>query len=251
MTTLTPQTTVGELVAQRPARARVFERLGIDYCCGGRLPLEQACVKRSLDLDAVLADLRDSDASIDPSPERDWTAASATELADHIEAVHHAYLRSELPRLHAMTAKVANVHGAHRRGLVELRNVFDKFTRELSAHMAKEERILFPWIRLLEGAGAVPTGVSHPVAQMVHEHDDAGEDLARMRALTDGFTPPLDACGTYRAMLDGLKDLEADMHAHVHKENNILFPKALSLEKTRAGAQPGSCCTPTSGCCGG
>lgn len=250
MTTWT-QRTVGQLVVERPARARIFERLGIDYCCGGRLSLAEACAKRGLEPDDVAAQLRAADEAADAEPpSRDWAAASAAELADHIEATHHAMLRRELPRLAEMAAKVAQAHGARHPGLVRLRNVFDKFACELNAHMAKEERVLFPWIRVLEsGADGAPAGVGNPVAQMIHEHDSAGEDLSQMRALTDGFTPPPGACGTWRAMLDGLRELEADMHQHVHKENNILFPKALELERAR-GARGSSCsCGPR--CCGG
>ena len=254
MATPVPEMTVGQLVVERPARARVFERLGIDYCCGGRLPLSEACAKRGLDAAMVLEELRADDASAAPAAERDWAAATAAELADNIEATHHAYLKRELPRLIALTRRVAEVHSGHRPSLIELRDVFDKFAHELVSHMTKEERILFPWIRLLESGGDnAPAGVSRPVRQMIREHDDAGADLARRSELTDGFTPPPDACNTYRAMLDGLKHLEADMHTHVHKENNILFPKAERLERERHGAAPGasSCCTPGFGCCGG
>ena len=254
MSTTTPEMTVGQLVVERPARARIFERLGIDYCCGGRLPLSEACSKRGLDTSKVLEELRAADDAAGPAPERDWAAASATELADNIESTHHGYLKRELPRLIALTRRVAEVHGGHRPSLVEVRDVFDKFANEMVEHMGKEERVLFPWIRLLDrGREPAPAGVSRPVNQMIHEHDDAGADLAKLSELTNGFTPPMDACNTYRAMLDGLKHLEADTHTHVHKENNILFPMAVRLEGSRAttGKAGDTCCSHGSGCCGG
>jgi regulator of cell morphogenesis and NO signaling len=243
MSTWTTRTTVGQLVTERPARARIFERLGIDYCCGGRLPLADACAKRGLDPDTVADQIRADDQAADaPDDGPDWAAASASDLADHIEATHHARLREQLPRLTAMAVKVAQVHGGRHPSLVQLRNVFERFALELNSHMAKEERILFPWIRLLEhNADGAPAGVSNPVAQMIHEHDDAGDDLAQMRALTNGFTPPPDACGTWRVLLDELRQLEADMHQHVHKENNILFPKAIELDRARAADAASSC----------
>lgn len=244
--------TVGQLVVERPARARVFERLGIDYCCGGRLPLAEACAKRGLQTEDVTRQIREDDAAGDGPGDagRDWAAATASALADHIETTHHAMLKRELPRLAAMTARVAEVHGSRNAGLVQLRNVFEKFARELNSHMAKEERVLFPWIRVLESGADAPAGVGNPVAQMIHEHDDAGEDLAKMRALTNDYTPPMDACGTWRATLDGLRQLEADMHQHVHKENNILFPRAMEIERARGGA-PGASCSCGPRCCGG
>lgn len=227
-------TTVGELVVERPARARAFERLGIDYCCGGKLPLAEACRKRGLDPHGVVEALDAVEER--QSADRDWSTSPLAELADHIEQTHHAYLREELPRLSAMTKKVAAVHGDTHAGLKELADVFESFAYGLASHMEKEERVLFPMIRVLEQGGpAGGPGIDAPVAAMEEEHDEAGQALQAMRRLTDGFTPPRDACNTYRAMLDGLAQLKADMHAHVHKENNILFPRAQRLAKQSLG----------------
>jgi regulator of cell morphogenesis and NO signaling len=235
----TLQATVGQLVVERPARARVFERFGIDYCCGGGKPLTQACVERGIDVRRVLDVLAALDQQRQPE-ERDWSKLSMTELADHIEATHHAYLKEELPRLAYLTGRVANSHGGHRPELVELHETFLRFRAELESHMAKEERVLFPLCRTLDGAESLPPSVSlllhcgsvkTPVAVMVREHEDAGEALARFRELTDDFTPPPDACNTWHALYDALHQLERDMHQHVHKENNILFPKALRAEQ--------------------
>lgn len=235
---LTAQTTVGQWVTDKPARARVFERLGIDYCCGGRLPLADACAKKGLDPQIVVRELLDIAPSIEP--EIDWAAQGPAALAEHIEQTHHAYLKRELPRITALTTKVAAVHGPSRASLLEVRDVFASFAYEMTAHMTKEERVLFPWIKsLASGAAPASGGISNPIRMMMAEHDSSGEALARLRELTDNYTPPLDACNTYRAMIDALAQLESDTHTHVHKENNILFPMALKLEE--AQADPSSC----------
>lgn len=237
MTTLSPSTTVGELVRDQPGRSRVFEALQIDYCCGGKQPLEVACQKRGLNVQLVVAQLQEADAyasaaSRSVAPD----AMSLTELADHIEREHHDYLRSELPRLDAITEKVDRVHRESDPRLARVRSAFCALRDELTSHMMKEERILFPMIRALEqgdlAASRTVGTIANPIQQMEAEHDHAGSALSTMREATDAYTPPDWACNTYRAMLDGLAHLERDMHQHVHKENNILFPKTLQLEST-------------------
>jgi len=233
------ESTVGQLVVERPARARVFEKLGIDYCCGGKKPLGQACAEKKLDVTAVVAALQKAD-SDRAAAERDWGSSSLTELANHIESTHHAYLKSELPRLDFLTHKVAAVHGPHNPKLVQVREIFIGLKAEMDSHMQKEEQILFPLCRKLEqgGAGAAAShcgSVQNPIRVMIMEHDHAGNALEQMRALTDDYTPPAEACNTYRAMLDALAVLEHDMHQHVHKENNILFPKAVRVEAELKG----------------
>ncbi len=230
-------TTVGQLVADRPSRSRVFENLGIDFCCGGRKTLAEACAARGLDASTVLTVLLAAEMTGSPSTATDWTAATLTSLCDHIEQTHHAYLRAELPRLTAMIEKVAATHSDKDGRLPALAGVFAGFVAELASHMVKEEQILFPMVRKLE-ASDEPVQfhcgtLRNPIAVMEHEHDDAGAALARMRELTDEYVPPAEACNTWRAMLDGLHELEADMHQHVHKENNILFPRAVELENAR------------------
>jgi regulator of cell morphogenesis and NO signaling len=235
--TITTESAVGQLVADRPSRARVFEKLGIDYCCGGRQPLSEACSSRGLDAATVLRLLEAIDEA-PATPQADWSRATMSELADHIEQTHHAYLKQELPRLHQLLEKIAAKHGDSRPALRELLEVFLAFAEELFSHMAKEERILFPLIRQLESAGGPAAfhcgSIRNPIAVMVAEHDNAGRALQRMRELTDGYAAPADACNTYRASFDALRQLEADMHQHVHKENNILFPRATQAE-TRTG----------------
>lgn len=237
MQTIDANTSVGDLVRQRPARARIFEAHKIDYCCGGKTPLRDACRRGNVDLDMVTLQLHDSDAlHADPNAV-DADALSLTQLADHIEATHHAYLREELPRLDFMTEKVNRVHGDKEPRLQRVRDAFVALKAELEPHMLKEESILFPLIRQLEAAGddassrSANQSAAAAIEEMEHEHDQAGDALAIIREATDDFTPPEWACNTYRAMLDALEQLEADMHQHVHKENNVLFIKTLNLGK--------------------
>jgi regulator of cell morphogenesis and NO signaling len=219
--------TVGELVAERPARSRIFEELGIDYCCGGKLSLAEACARKGLDPDEVSRRLAATEVA---ESETDWRAAPLAALADHIVSTHHAFLRRELPRLRGLLAKLARVHGDRHPELRDALAVFGPFADELTEHMMKEERVLFPLITGLE-SGRVPRTpfVLQPIAVMEAEHDDAGRALAEMRRLTGGYALPADGCGTYRAAMAGLAELEADMHEHVHKENSILFPRAARL----------------------
>jgi regulator of cell morphogenesis and NO signaling len=230
------ETSVGQLVSQRPARARLFDQLGIDYCCGGGKSLAEACRAKNLDAKTVAAVLSAfDDQATAPADARDWTQASLTELCDHIEQTHHAYLKQELPRLDHCLRKIAAKHGPADGRLVELLNVFLGFRAELEHHAMKEEQILFPLIRRLE-AGANPASfhcgsVNNPIRVMVMEHEHAGTALAQMRELTGGYQAPADACNTYRATMDALLVLERDMHRHVHKENSILFPRAAEAEQ--------------------
>ncbi len=225
--------TVGELVAERPSRSRVFERLGIDYCCGGKLSLAEAGARRGLSVEELIRAVAEHDQAA-PAEERDWTQASLTELADHIEATHHAYLRDELPRLGLLAAKVADVHGGEQPHLRDINGVFVELRAELESHMMKEEHILFPICRQLDrsaGPQAFHCGsVANPIRVMEHEHDNAGRALEQLRELTAGYQPPQSACNSYRALYDGLATLEQDLHQHIHKENNILFPRAIAAE---------------------
>jgi len=226
-------TTVGELVAERPARSRVFEELGIDYCCGGKLSLAEACARKGLDPDEVSRRLASAGFA---APETDWRAAPLAALCDHIVTTHHAFLHRELPRLRGLLTKLARAHGDRHPELLHTLAVFGPFADDLAAHMTKEERVLFPLIAGIESGGVPRTPfVLQPIAVMEAEHDDAGRALAEMRRLTGGYAVPADGCGTYRAAMDGLTELEADLHAHVHKENSILFPRA-----ARLGAEVGA-----------
>jgi len=228
---------VGSWVAQHPQTSRVFESHQIDYCCGGGKSLEQACHDRQVDAQQIVEELEQAIAGAE-KPAEDWLQAPLTDLCDHIEQTHHAYLRTELPRLTQMIAKVVAAHGESHPKLHDVKRVFAELCAELEPHMFKEERILFPAIRLMEQSAASPSfpfgTVANPIRIMEHEHDNAGDALSQLRTLTGDYGPPADACNTYRAMLDGLRELEADMHQHIHKENNILFPRGIELEAAGA-----------------
>jgi regulator of cell morphogenesis and NO signaling len=234
MSAISTHDTVGHLVAERPSRSRIFERWGLDYCCGGKKPLDQACAEKSIDLHAVMRDLLENDTRPPADPETDWLSASLDSLADHIVETHHAYLREALPRLSELTRRVRDAHGEKHPELVELAATFMDLRYELENHMMKEEIVLFPLVKTLEASDSLPPihcgSVNNPIRVMEMEHDDAATALTKMRALTGDYTPPADACNTYLAMLDALEELEADMHQHIHKENNILFPRAAALE---------------------
>ncbi len=234
MSTYQVNDTVGAIVARRPALSRVFEQAGVDYCCGGKKTLDQACREKGLDAQAMLATLEQHDGDSDDETYVDAAAMSLTELADHIEHTHHAYLRNEFPRINALAQKVASVHGGNDARLHDIYQTFQALAFELSSHMMKEEQILFPFVRRLEASTSLPAfhcgSIANPIRQMEHEHQDAGVALERLRTLSDNYTPPDWACNTYRAMLDALARFELDMHQHVHKEDNILFPRAIELE---------------------
>lgn len=219
--------TVGEIVAENPSQARVFQSLAIDFCCQGGRTLREACERKGIAVDSVIEQLEA--AAAEPSgPMENPAQLPPVALIEHILDKHHAYLRAELPRIHAMAERVAKVHGGHTPSLVEVYDVFCEMADELASHMMKEEQILFPAIQAMVAGHAVMP-LDGPVACMLKEHDDAGQALARMRELTNGFTPPPEACNTYRALFAGLAELEEDLHRHIHLENAVLFPQAMEM----------------------
>jgi len=234
MTAIHPSITIGRMVAGSPRLSRVFEEFKIDYCCGGKRPLEEVCREKQIDVDHLIERLSQAESLPAEPADQDWSSASLAELCDHVENTHHAYLRRELPRLAAIIAKVVHAHGANHPELAGVQSAFSELRAELEPHMMKEERVLFPAIRHLEAHGMAmpfPFGsLSNPVRVMCSEHDHAGDALERLRQLTGDYLSPWGACNTYHVMLEGLESLERDMHQHVHKENNILFPRALELE---------------------
>jgi regulator of cell morphogenesis and NO signaling len=229
--------TVAELVRQRPERGRVFEEYGIDFCCHGQVPLDQACVLKGVDLVEVCRRMDDAESAA-PADERDWTQVTLADLTEHIVAVHHMYLRRELPRLAGLIDRVVDAHGENHPELREVREVFAALQFELLSHMLKEEQVLFPMVRQLErtppderrGLRFHCGSIGNPIAMMEHEHDSVGKALRQLAHLTQNYRPPADACATYRALLSGLAELQGDLHRHIHKENNILFPAAAVLE---------------------
>ena len=232
-------TPVGDLVRGSEHRAAVLSRLGIDYCCGGETLLREACERRGLSVDEVQRALADSDDARAAADTVDWTEKSLTLLADHIVARHHAYLRDMLPGLGNLMEDILSKHPGGYPNLAALRDVYVAMWDELCSHMMKEEVVLFPYIRSMETAdrsvilcaNEFPCGsVLAPIQEMKEEHHEAADALSRMRELTGGFRSPREACNSYRVLVAGLRELEEDLHLHIHKENNILFPRAVRLE---------------------
>ncbi len=238
MQAITTESTVRDVVAGDYRAATVFEKHGIDYCCGGARPLGAACREAGVPAEALLAEL----AGLGAAPRedgRDYAAMDPAALVDHIIATHHAYVRGAIPTLLAHTAKVAEKHGERHPEMVEVARVFEGVAQEMTQHMMKEEQILFPYIKALaqqaaSGCPAAPSpfgSVQNPIRMMEMEHESAGNAMARIHELTRGFTPPDDACTTYQATLGELDEFERDLHQHVHLENNILFPRAVEMER--------------------
>lgn len=229
---ITGETSLGDIVATHPGCSCLLEEFGIDYCCGGKTTLAEACEKKGLDLDEFRWKLEVA-SRVNSNGERDWTQASLKELTQHILASYHNPLRLAMSRIQALSEKVARIHGRKHPEMLEVQDLFERFKEEQELHMQKEELVLFPSICAIESRkethARYGTGLEHPIDMMIREHDEAGSDLSRMRNLTNSFTPPSDACNSYKLLLHSLAQLESDMHQHVHKENNILFPRALQI----------------------
>jgi regulator of cell morphogenesis and NO signaling len=224
---ITEDTTVGEVASSVPASLRIFERHGIDYCCGGKTALGTACRDRGLSFEALANAIEASTAVTAPAA-RDWAVEPLSALADHIVATHHDWLREELPRLTALADKVCGAHGARAPFLRRVAAIVADLAADLGLHMQTEERVLFPAIASLERGGP-DAAISGPVAVMEDDHDHAGALLAELRAITGDYVVPAWGCRSVQALYLGLRELESDMHLHVHLENNILFPRALAL----------------------
>lgn len=230
--------TVGELAAELPGATREFEKLGIDYCCGGARTLGEACADAKISIDDALARLQNGLAATSPKAERDWTRETLTDLIAHINGTHHVFIREESPRIEKLLAKVVSVHGANHPELLQVQQVFGDLANELSTHLMKEEQVLFPYILLMEEAAmakepappAMFGTVMNPVRMMMQEHDGAGDALRKLRAMTNEYAVPADACVSYKSLYQALQAFEADLHQHIHLENNILFPRAVALE---------------------
>jgi regulator of cell morphogenesis and NO signaling len=234
MTTSTTDRTVGQIAAEFPASVRVFEKYGIDFCCGGKIPVPEACSRKGLDTASLLAEI---DRAVQGPAEdaTDWLTAPLPLLIDHILDTHHAYMKVQLPRVEALLAKVLQAHGQRHGSLLRaVSAVYGPMKTELDGHLAKEEMILFPLIRSLnDGAQSAAShcgSVKNPIRVMWMEHDSAGDALVQLRSLTGDYTPPDDACNTFRALYFELAEMERDLHRHIHLENNILFPRAIALE---------------------
>lgn len=231
--------TVRDIATENPAAVRVFEKYGIDYCCGGRVPLGDACATKGLNVHDVIASLEAATAPSTPG-ERDWTKEPLATLAVYIVDTHHAYVTREVPRLSELAAKVVNRHGDTRQELSVIQSKLAELGEELVEHQGKEEVVLFPYIGKLEryasGSASEPRScfgtIEHPITMMTRDHDIAGNLMAEIRGLSQDFTPPAGACPTFRAFYAGLHEFEQDLHQHIHLENNILFPRAITLESS-------------------
>ena len=230
--------TVGELATQFPGATREFEKLGIDYCCGGNRTLGEACAEAKITVEQALARLQEGLAASPTKDQRNWQAASLADLIAHINGTHHVFVRSECPRIESLVAKVVSVHGKNHPELLDVQHIFSDLAGELSVHLMKEEQILFPYVLRLEeavfaGEPAPPAmfgTVVNPVRMMMTEHDGAGDALRKLRSVTNDYAVPADACISYKTLYEALKGFEADLHQHIHLENNILFPRAVALE---------------------
>jgi regulator of cell morphogenesis and NO signaling len=235
-------TTVRDLATGIPGATRVFENFGIDYCCGGGRTLADACLEASLPVEDLTRSLEEAERSSQSGVERDWRQGTLTSLATYIIDKHHYFTRQEIDRLEKLFDKVCSRHGENHPELFEARKTFYQLKQDLIPHMLKEEQVLFPYItRMEEAVGdgrAVPPPffgtVRNPVRMMMTDHGTAGDLLKQLRGVTNHFTTPPDACISFQALYQALAAFEADLHQHIHLENNILFPRAVEMEETSA-----------------
>jgi regulator of cell morphogenesis and NO signaling len=231
-------TTIGELVASDYRKAEVFRKFGLDFCCGGKKSVRDACAEKGIDTDAVEKELN-AIGAVTATPGQDFKNWDLDFLADYIVATHHKYVKGSAAMLEEYCTKVARVHGDRHPEMHQVLHHLMAVLQELSQHMMKEEHVLFPYIKELAQAAAAGTkitpppfgSVKNPIAMMEAEHETAGNDLRAVNELTSNYTPPADACNTYRVLFGKLAEFEKDLHQHIHLENNILFPKAIELEQ--------------------
>lgn len=229
--------TVAELVTQDFKKAEIFKRHNIDFCCGGKKTLHEVCAQKNIDFDTLKKELLQSEEKKLDSEQNfnDWDLNS---LIDYIIDTHHVYVRESSPILNEFSNKVARVHGELHPEVVKINQLLNTLTQEMESHMKKEEIILFPYIKQLletvkennpEMTPPLQT-VENPIRAMEEEHKAAGDSMSEIRNLSSNYTPPENACNTYKALYFKLKEFEEDLHKHIHLENNILFPKAIKLE---------------------
>lgn len=236
---ITDQNIIGEVVAQDYRTASVFKNYGIDFCCNGNRTIKDACESENVAINKLLEDLQlklqeNTNATVN------YNSWPLDLMADYVEKKHHRYVEEKIQEITTFLNKIVRVHGERHPELIEIEKLFQETTGELTAHMKKEELILFPFIRNLVKAQnnketIVPPAfgsVQNPVAMMMQDHDNEGIRFRKIASLSQNYTPPSDACNTYRVTYAMLKEFEEDLHLHIHLENNILFPKAIELEKT-------------------
>jgi len=235
---LTGDSGLAAIALRGGAHAAVLDRHRLDFCCGGRRTLAEACDAAGIDVAQVLTELSSTVTarSALPEPPSDWNDRPLPEIIDHIVDGHHAYTRAAIARLGPLTEKVVARHGAGHPELLRVATAFFQLAADLAPHMAREENVLFPYIRALASPGARPAPppfqtVRNPVSMMMMQHDRAAELLGEIRTASRDFATPDDACGSYTALYSGLRELRLDLLTHVSLENNVLFPRAIALEK--------------------
>jgi len=234
------QKSIGSIVADDYRASKIFRKYDIDFCCKGNRTIQDVIGERNLPYDQIIAELNEI-LNKNDNQLPGFKAMSATELVDYILTHHHTYVREQLPVIAEYMDKVCSVHGHYHPELLEIASHFDEMAMNLSAHMAKEEMILFPYIKSMSRSKELnqpiqeaPFGsVDNPIRMMHHEHNEEGERFRKMRALSNDFTPPEEACNTYRVMYALLNEFEQDLHTHIHLENNILFPMAIEMERSK------------------
>jgi len=239
--TLTATKTVRDYAIETPQTIPVFEKLGIDYCCGGNRPLEEACAAANVSLEEAARLLEAAIAEPLRPNVKELRSGSLAELISHVVRTHHVFVRTQVPEITALIEKVLAKHGANHPELTTIRNVYRGLGEELMMHLMKEENILFPYIErmeesVLQGEPVLPPPfgtVANPVRMMEHEHDNAGIALRSLRDASQNFTPPADACTSFRALYTALENFEKDLHQHIHLENNVLFPRAVAMETSK------------------
>jgi len=237
--------TVRELTLEIPVAMRVFEKMGIDYCCGGPKTLSEACAAAGLSTDEVVQSLELAQQAGTPGADStEWRTQPLSELTSYIVATHHVFTKDELARIDALLSKVCSVHGKNHSELLRIQSLFQELNRDLIPHMQKEEIVLFPYIEQMEAAASRGTPapipffgtVQNPIRMMMMEHETAGEILKQIRQNSGGFSVPADGCISYETLYKALDALEQDLHQHIHLENNMLFPRASELETTDSRA---------------
>ncbi len=229
-------TTIGDIVAADYRTAAVFDRHGIDFCCGGKSPLAVVCQEKGIDLSALAEDL-EAAKSTPADRSQNYAAWTLSFLADYIINAHHTYLRENTAQIAAYAHKIAHVHGAHHPQVVEIAAIFDKVRADMATHLREEEQVFFPAIKRAEanhnaGKAVEPTDletIESTLKTLSREHEAIGDATHQIRHLASGYAIPPDVCNTFMVTYQKLKEFEDDLHKHVHLENNILFPKALQL----------------------
>lgn len=236
--------TLGEIAVKDLRKAEIFKKYGLDFCCGGKKTVKEACAEKGIDVTKVEQELQQADkvapssSNTRPLPYNEWTLDF---LADYIVNTHHSYVRKTIPTLRQYSEKVTKVHGDKHPELKTINKLVQEVCDEMSEHMLKEEGILFPYVKQIVNNKKTKTpqhsfgnfkSIQEPIDEMESEHDFVGRNMEEARNVSNNYALPEDACASYSFLFKTLDEFENDLHIHVHLENNILFPKALEMEKS-------------------